>query len=75
MSVDGDDAVGVFRYHLAVRVHAESSHQIVVFIGLVHEFAFIYVVGYMLENFGRQLHSDTYVHSVFLLLDAETVAD
>ena len=74
MSVYRHYAVGVFGHHFAVWVHAESPYHIVVFIGFIHDLAFIYFVCYVFEDFGRKFHPHSYIDAVFCLLYTETVA-
>ena len=74
MTVYRHYAVSVLCNDFPVRVHAERPYHIIVFISLVHDLAFVYIVCYVLEYLCRQLDSDAYVHAVFLLFDAKFIA-
>ena len=45
VAVDGDDAVRVFVYHRALRVHTEGAHAVAVFLGAVDDLALVQLVG------------------------------
>ena len=75
VSVDRHDAVGVFGYDLAVRVHAECPDQVIVLICLIDDLAFIDIICNVLEDLCRQLDAHANVHAVLLLFHAHFVAD
>ena len=61
-----NDAVCIFIYHSAFRVHAEGTHQIAVFLGTVYNLAFIKLICQVRKNFRRQLYAHTQIHAVGL---------
>ena len=75
VTVDGNDAVGVFIDHRALGIHAEGSHLVPIFLGLIDDFALIQLVRQMGEHHRGQLHPDTDVHPVGLGRDIQFLAD
>ena len=61
VTVDGHDAIRVFIDDCAFGVHAEGADQILLFLRLVDDLTFIQLVGDLLEDFCRQLDTDSYV--------------
>ena len=64
MTVYGDDAIRVFRHHIAVGVHAERPHQVIVLLGTVNQLCLIHFIGNVLEDRSRNFHPDAYVYCI-----------
>ena len=64
MTVYGDDAIRVFRHHIAVGVHAERPHQVIVLLRTVNKLCFIHFIGNVLEDRSRNFHPDAYVYRI-----------
>jgi len=64
VAVDGHDAVRVLGDDRALRVHAEGADQVLVFLGLVDDFALVELVRDVLEHFGGKLDPHADVHTV-----------
>ena len=74
VSVYGNNTVGILVYDDAVRIHAERAHLVLVFFGGVHDFAFVQLVGNVLEHLRVQLHPDADIHAIGMRGDAQLAA-
>ena len=75
VTVDGDDAIGVFVDYRALGIHAEGADLVAVFLGAVDDLAFVKLVGQMGKDRGGQLHTHADVHTVGLCGDLQLLAD
>ena len=66
VTVDGDDAVGIFVDYGALGVHAEGTDEIAVLLGAVDDLAFVQLIGEVGENLRGKLHPNADVHPVGL---------
>ena len=66
VSVNGDDAVGVFVNDCAFGVHAESTDKVAVFLGAVNDLAFIKFIGKVGENFCGKFNANADINAVGL---------
>ncbi len=64
MAVHRNDAVGVFRHHIPVGVHAEGPHPVTILFGPVYQLGFVYFVGDVLEHSRRYFHPYAHIHLV-----------
>ena len=58
------DAIRIFIYDDAVRVHAEGTHVILKFLGAVYDLALIQLIGEVGKDDSRKLNAHTDVHTV-----------
>lgn len=58
------DAVCIFIYHDAMRIHAEGTHIILKKLCSVYNLALIQLICQMRENQGRKLNTHTDIHTV-----------
>ena len=69
------DTVCVFRYDFSVRIHTESTHHIVVPVGLIDQLALVHIVGNVFENFRRKFHAHPDVHAIAHGADIQLFTD
>ena len=75
VAVDGHDAVRVLMHDRSLRIHAEGAHQVLIFFGLIDDFALIQLVSQVLEDLCRKLHANADVDAVGKRPDAKLSAD
>jgi len=75
MPVDRHNAVCVFIYNDAVRVHAEGTYIVFEFFGAVYDFAFIELICQMRENNSRNLYAHADIHAVGFGRDVQLITD
>ena len=62
--IDGDDAISIFCNNIAIGVHAEGAHHIIIGLGTIENLRLINLVGDMLKHICRHLHSHTNIHLI-----------
>ena len=62
--VHGHYPVGILIHHDTSGVHAEGAHLVLELVGAVHDLSLVELIGDVREDHCRELHSDTYVHTV-----------
>jgi len=72
--VDGQDAVSVFRHNIAVGVHAERAHRVLVLAGAVMQLGLVDRVGDFLEDNRRQLDAHADIDLVVDQIELQTAA-
>ena len=70
-----DNAVCIFIYHDAVRVHTEGTDIILELLGTVYDLALIQLIGQMGEDNSRKFHTDAQVDTVGLRRDLQIFTD
>ena len=64
VAVNRNDAVRVFRHYIAIGIHAEGTHHVIIKRGTVQNFCLIHLVGDMLEHLCRHLHTHADIHLI-----------
>ena len=64
MTVDSDDAIGIFGNHIAIGIHTEGAHHIIIGLGAIQNFGLINLISDMLEHICRHLHPHADIHLI-----------
>ena len=68
MPIYSHNSVCVFCNYNPIRIHTESPYKITIFFCPVNNFAFIYVICYMIEYFGGKFNPYTNIYPVICCL-------
>ena len=68
------NTVGVFGNNIAVGVHAEGAHQIVVTLRAVNKFGLVHFIGNVLKHLRRHFHAHADIHLVINKAQAQILA-
>ena len=75
MAIYSHDAVGVFIYHDAARVHAEGTHVILKLLSTVYDLALVKLIRQMGEQYRWKFHANAQIHTVGLGRDLKLLTD
>ena len=66
VTINGDNAIRIFCNHIAIRIHAEGTHNIVIQLGAIQNFCFVNLICNMLKDLRRHLHAHA---DIYLVVD------
>ena len=64
MTINSNDTIRIFGHYIAIRVHTEGTHHIVIGLGAIQNFSLINLISDMLEHIRRHLHPHTDIHLI-----------